>query len=209
MMRHTDCFICQAVHSQEKRWTDHPLLLKHGRGCVLPGVGALVAGYILVSPVEHVPNLCSASPETGFAEFLGQVLESLGSRWGEVTYWEHGGVSAPSIPTSACVDHAHLHVVPGSYDLRLPTGTTVYAPDAPAMLEEHSAEWRGRPYLMLGSTGSPCALVEDVGVPQYFRRQLATAIGKPDLWDYAAFPGEANVRATLTLLRDFTTEATE
>ncbi|WP_152603747.1 hypothetical protein [Amycolatopsis rifamycinica] len=75
------------------------------------------------------------------------------------------------------------------------------------MLLEHSDGWRERPYLMLGSTGSTCALVEDVGIPQYFRRRLATAIGQPDLWDYAAFPGEANVRATLALFHDFANQA--
>ena len=98
--------------------------------------------------------------------------------------------------------------MPGSYGLRLPGRAAIYSSDAATLLAEHSPDWRERPYLMPGSTRSRCALVEDVGVPQYFRRQLAAAIGKPDLWDYAAFPGEANVRATLGLLRGFATGAT-
>jgi hypothetical protein len=206
-MHHEDCFICRAVHDHELPWTDQPILLQPGRGCVLPGMGALVTGYLLISPADHVPNLCAASPETGFSEFLRQALMCLSSHLGELTYWEHGGVQTASFPTSACVDHAHLHVVPGSYDLRLPTPAAVRSADAPTMLAEHSTDWRERPYLMAGSTGSTCALVEDVGIPQYFRRQLAAAVGKPDLWDYAAFPGEANIKATLALFRDFVTQA--
>ena len=204
-----DCFICRAMHDREPPWTDQPLLLRRGRGCVLPGVGSLVAGYVLISPADHVPNLCSTAPESGFPEFLRQALSRLGDHLGEVTYWEHGGVSAPSFPTSACVDHAHLHVVPGSYGLRLPTRATVDASDVFTMLTEHAAAWRERPYLMLGSTRGQCTLTEDVGIPQYFRRQLAATVGEPDLWDYAAFPGEANIRATLTLLRRFSAQATE
>ncbi|KDN20195.1 hypothetical protein DV20_21540 [Amycolatopsis rifamycinica] len=206
-MHRDDCFICRALHDREPPWTDQPLLLQPGRGCVLPGVGALVAGYVLICPADHVPNLCAASPESGFADFLRQALACLSDRLGELTYWEHGGVPTPSFPTSACVDHAHLHVVPGSYGLQLPAPAAAHSSDAPTMLLEHSDGWRERPYLMLGSTGSTCALVEDVGIPQYFRRRLATAIGQPDLWDYAAFPGEANVRATLALFHDFANQA--
>lgn len=206
-MSREDCFICRAARDDELPWTDQPILLRPGRGCVLPGVGALVAGYVLVSPADHVPNLCAASVETGFADFLRQVLRCLGDHLGEMTYWEHGGVANPSFPTSACVDHAHLHVVPGSYAFKLPATAAVHSADAPTMLTEHSTDWRERPYLMAGSTSGPCTLVEDIGIPQYFRRQLATAVGTPDLWDYAAFPGEANVRATLALFHDFANQA--
>lgn len=206
-MHREDCFICQAFRGHELPWTDEPILLRPGRGCVLPGVGALVAGYVLISPADHVPSLCAVSPDTGFAEFLRQILACLRSHLGELTYWEHGGVPAPSFPTSACVDHAHLHVIPGSYALPLPAPAAIHAADVATMLTEHSPDWRERPYLLLGSTESSCALVEDVGIPQYFRRQLAAAVGQPDLWDYAAFPGEANVRATLALFRNFANRA--
>ncbi|MGW3964825.1 hypothetical protein ACWED2_33760 [Amycolatopsis sp. NPDC005003] len=208
-MHREDCFICRAMHDRELPWTDQPILLRHGRGCILPGVGSLVAGYVLISPAEHVPNLCATAPESGFTEFLRQALTGLGDQFGELTYWEHGGVSAPSFPTSACVDHAHLHVVPGSYGLRLPTRAAVRTADVLTMLTQHAADWCERPYLMLGSTQGQCTLAEDIGVPQYFRRQLAAAVGTPDLWDYAAFPGDANVRATLTLLRRFAAQAIE
>ncbi|MCP2244255.1 hypothetical protein [Lentzea aerocolonigenes] len=201
-MHHEGCFLCGAIlGDRDIPWTDRPLFLDPRFGAVVPGAGALVAGYVLIAPTTHSPSLCAVPLRSGFAEFLSTALDFLQEALGPLTYWEHGGTSADfRSPTSACVDHAHLHVVPGSPPLTLPSPSIVESDDLVALLDAAHADWSARPYLLVGGTDRKCSLSSDIGVPQYFRRQLAQWTGEPHSWDYAAVPGETRMRETVVRL---------
>ncbi|GLY53064.1 hypothetical protein [Lentzea sp. NBRC 102530] len=203
-MHHEGCFLCGAIlGDRDIPWTDRPLFLDPRFGAVVPGAGALVSGYVLIAPSTHSPSLCAVPPRSGFTGFLAAALDFLQDAMGPLTYWEHGGTSAGfPAPTSSCVDHAHLHVVPGEPPLTLPSPSLEEADDLITLLGAAHAEWSSLPYLLVGGTGRRCSLGRDVGVPQYFRRQLAQWTGEPHSWDYAAVPDEVRMRETvLRLLR--------
>lgn len=87
--------------------------------------GALQTGYIIVSPREHVKGIRAAvkGPDGArFARFLVEVVEWYSYNLGPFTFWEHGGADVPLSRQSACVAHAHAHLVLGYISLSEPRG---------------------------------------------------------------------------------------
>jgi hypothetical protein len=180
------CFLCRSSRRPvDIPWTDRPLWLDPRCGLLLPGLGGLTSGYMLLAPIGHHPNLAAAAAakETprDLREFIVEVLDYLRSRMGDITYWEHGGANDTLIPNSACVDHAHLHITPGRLDLPLPPRPTAH----PGIHEALGALFEGpAPYLLMGHHRGTCFTGGDVGIPQYYRREWAKLRGRPTDWDY-------------------------
>jgi ATP adenylyltransferase len=96
----------------------------------LASLGSLVEGWLLLLPKVHYISV-GALPRGLIAEFeqVKQLLvERLQNEYGSVCAFEHGP-STPSRKIGCSVDHAHLHLVPLSFDLAnaaspfLPLGT--------------------------------------------------------------------------------------
>jgi hypothetical protein len=52
------CFLCQiATGTADIAWSDRPLWLDPRFGLLVPGLGGLSVGYVLLAPLEHHPNL--------------------------------------------------------------------------------------------------------------------------------------------------------
>jgi len=185
------------------RWHDRPLLLEEGVGAVVAGVGAFLPGYVLVAPSQHVAAL-SGIPEPSrdaFVRFLLGFVDDMESGLGEVSVWEHGG-SSTDARSSACVFHAHLHVMPGRFNppRDIPASGIEYR-DGLAEFLHDSRRWLDRPYLLFGQPGGPCWVATDLGVSQYFRRHIARVLDLDEEWDYAAAPRYDVVRSTVDLVQ--------
>lgn len=111
-----------------------------------------------------------------------------------LTVFEHGGCHDDKA-TSACIDHAHWHVLPGSYQLELSysgwTDTSTSLTDALLMAPEDG--------YLLAVEKSQILLGRDPRQSQFLRRHIFGSLGRPDEWDYAAFPQWEDVRATQAL----------
>jgi hypothetical protein len=194
------CFICNSLcGAADIPWSDRPLALDPRHGGILPGVGALIPGYVLICPSRHVPNFCSAIGDPGMVSFMERTIDFLEEQFGQFTYFEHGGEMIPSAVTSSCVDHAHIHVFPGKIPIELPEESTKYA-NLLDFLERGKSSGTDSPYLMLGHSDGPCLVAKDIGVPQFFRRQIARILGDPESWDYAAAPYLDKVKQTITMV---------
>jgi hypothetical protein len=107
--------------------------------------------------------------------------------------FEHGACATPDKPRSACITHAHLHLVPGSYSL---------VSEAPGEIAKHDsfekflAEGQDGPYLMVQDPDGPLISFEDRPSSQFFRQIIARHLGMPERWDYALFPFFETVRRT-------------
>ncbi|TKK81222.1 hypothetical protein FDA94_33690 [Herbidospora galbida] len=195
-----DCFLCRsAAGADDIPWTDRPLWLDPRCGVVLPGMGGLSPGYLLLAPIRHVHSLRTAvasdRSERDFREFVAEVLDFLVRRHGDLTYWEHGGASTENLlPRSACIDHAHLHIVPGFHDLPRPPACQSF-PDLASALSDNPED--GAPYLLLGHHKGPCHVGADIGRSQYYRREWAKILGKPDHWDYLVTEDGTNTMRTI------------
>jgi diadenosine tetraphosphate (Ap4A) HIT family hydrolase len=93
-------------------------LLESDHFVVLPSLGSLVPGWVLVIPKQHY--LCiGALPQSLFPEFQRvkkEIVKLIASQFGDPCLFEHGP-SSPGLKVGCSVDHAHLHVVPFSGDL--------------------------------------------------------------------------------------------
>jgi len=96
-----------------------PLVAQDNFGFSVPSLGALVEGWVLVFPRRHVLALNQLS-DLEWSEFNRHAeltRQMVKVAYGEFIQFEHG--SAGVGRTAACgVDHAHLHIVALSIDLR-------------------------------------------------------------------------------------------
>jgi diadenosine tetraphosphate (Ap4A) HIT family hydrolase len=198
-----DCFLCEAARDpiSPPNWYDAVLVNEAEVGLAVASVGQLVSGYLLVAPYVHVPSIAALSVALvpRFSAFVERVRAEITARYAEPTIFEHGGCTSASV-SSACVEHAHLHLVPGRYELSAPAGavSTTYHNLTTFM---QSQDRRAMPYLLWEGPDGKITVATDAQVSQHFRRQIAEQIGERDAWDYAASPFFSRLRDTIITFR--------
>lgn len=176
---------------------------------VLPTVGALVEGWLLVVP--KMPSLCFAHLQTSaFSElesFLSDIVPIVESNYGPVSMFEHGPAATAS-PVGCGVDHAHLHLVPTKCDLQV--GAQQIAPNVRwsrvgsfEAVRDRGNDGDGYWFLQqpYGSGGCNVGVCSD-GEPasQLFRKVIATSLGFPEAFDWKKNSGEDRIAATVETL---------
>jgi diadenosine tetraphosphate (Ap4A) HIT family hydrolase len=196
----SDCLFCQVVAliPDNLRWHDRPLVRIPGIGAVIPGLGAFVPGYVLVFPEQHVESTLRVARKIrpAFDDMVSRTAQAVTEIFGPTTIFEHGSCSQPDTRRSACLDHAHIHILPGLYGLtKLVTEPIGCSHDHPG-----SARTADAGYLLLHEPPHGPRYGIDPGISQYLRRCIATKLGVPDEWDYLLFPRMANVEQTVRVL---------
>ena len=169
---------------------------------VLPSLGALVEGWVLVVPKEHFLSL-AALPDSLIPEMrdLRRMLcERLQRIYGPVAAFEHGPAGKQC--TVGCgVDHAHLHVVPVDFDLSV--AVAPYLPPGSIWSEAGLTDCRvavqeGDDYLYLEQPIDRARMVRHRNLEsQLFRRAIAARLGMPDEFNWRNNPQIANVDRTI------------
>ena len=180
------CFLCStATGSGDLQWHDRPLWLDPRAGILVAGLGGFSPGYVLVAPLTHQTSLRNAAAvhETKFLTFLDEVVAFLEERLGPLTFWEHGSPARSQIRRSACVEHAHLHIVPGILSLPMPPARQAFSTLSEALTKEIGIE-EADGYMLLGSSNDEVSVGQDVMTSQYYRREWAKLVGRADEWDY-------------------------
>jgi diadenosine tetraphosphate (Ap4A) HIT family hydrolase len=112
------CLCSKLVSADSSQFWDRPLL-ETPNFVVIPSLGSLVEGWLLVIPKQHF--ICiGALPtdlELELKKLKGVVAAMLAKQYGEVCAFEHGPNEA-NRKVGCGVDHAHLHLVPLKFDLR-------------------------------------------------------------------------------------------
>lgn len=147
--------------------------------------GAFIEGWTLVVPTEHTLALAELSNSAWF-EFEGlaaEVRQKISAKFGDTVMFEHG--AAGSGRHAGCgVDHAHLHIVPWTGDLRnaiheAPEVSTFDWQESgprPVGVPDHDYIWM--------SDGSGSWITHAPMLPsQVVRRALAHAAGLT-VWDW-------------------------
>lgn len=177
-------------------------ILSSAAGTVVPSIGALVEGWVLVFPKKHVLSLSQLDQAgwSDFASLVEQAKKIVVAEYGNVVMFEHG--SAGEGRLAACgVDHAHLHIVPIEIELRS---------EIDALADEEGYDWEpvgsrvgvrdSADYIYIhDSTGRWVAY--RAWLPgQVVRRAIARSLGLEE-WDWKKNARMANVQATTTRLR--------
>lgn len=181
-----DCVFCPELRFRLNRIAGLPgaaaILAGDDAFFLIPDLAPIADGHLLLVSAEH--HLCAgALPEPAWAQLrrrLGWAARLYQAAYGtaEVFAFEHG----PARPqgAGACVDHLHLHLLPGTPALTTAieaTGLTGTAATAESVRGLHAA---GRSYLLAGRTVYPV----EVAMPQVLRWAALAAAGpgEPAVW---------------------------
>lgn len=186
------------------RWSTRPVLLENDVAVVMPSIGALAPGHVLVSPKLHARSLAT-TPRWCWdlvEQLAHEAAEHLRQVTGELVHgFEHG--SARSGERVACsVEHAHLHLLPASVSIderlaSLGSWTAIGADPEALFAAVQSEEYllyrhpSGQRYVKIAPRN---------GFPsQLMRRVFADALDVAEYWNWRVHSAENHVRATIDL----------
>lgn len=187
------CHIAASPEIAEARW-NRPLITTSSF-LVVPSLGALVEGWLLILPRTHRLSMAQLSPKElvelrVLAEDLARQLQSM---YGLPTVMFEHGAHADGQPIGCSVDHAHLHVVPIGLDL------VQMARDIAPQLKWHhlndlfsflAAHDGCQSYIVLRTQDGSTRLTWGPSpLPsQLFRRAIAQGIGRDQEWSWRNHP---------------------
>lgn len=188
-----DCHLCSEIqHSDAAEFWNRPLW-ESENFIVIPSLGALVEGWLLIVPKEHY--ICIGEMPSSLIDELNSVKFAVAFHlkdiYGEVVAFEHGPSTHKS-KVGCSVDHAHLHVVPTS--LSLVTASSKFLPDDVNWVKGDFSNCRsafadGKDYLYLEQpVGDGAIFVSKEIGSQVFRKSIACNMGILDESNWRDYP---------------------
>jgi diadenosine tetraphosphate (Ap4A) HIT family hydrolase len=187
-----DCLFCSIQETSTPSNPEDEIIDESENFYAKAALGHFVFGYTLIISKEHFPSFACV-PEYLFPEleaFRNNVFDKLHNICQHpITIMEHGALNRCQ-RGGACIDHAHLHLMPLTADL-YPTLSERFSFDE---LGSISGVRRFKdaqvPYLYYqreGLDSHGVGLSQDV--PSQMLRQIACqALGTPELWDWRNRP---------------------
>ena len=189
------CEYCQEIRSpSESRFgsiyggiIDSRVVLRTKTFIVMPTLGQIFKGSLLILPVAHIETLAALSAEQlAELELLLAQVQAQCRTIGHPVFLEHG--STQEAAGSCGIYHAHLHVVPLPTPIRsqelLPSEGPSFARLSDALL----ALVGTRHYLLAGDGNGvhvvDTALLAEAPGSQFFRRRLVSKFGVNRSWDW-------------------------
>lgn len=176
---------------------------------VVPSLGSLVPGWLLIVPRRPLLNLCGLSfqERDALEQLVKQLRDKLTSCFQSAVYdFEHGSQLVGS--AMGCgIDQAHLHLVPLSFDLLQAAKECSGDNIAWHNLSQASDLWSniplGQEYLTIrNSTGQSVLGFPKYSESQWLRRVIAKNLNRAAEWNYRSHSGLSNIRATLRALHN-------
>lgn len=189
------CEYCQEIRSpSESRFgriyggmIDNRVLLRTKTFIVMPTLGQIFKGSLLILPVEHIETLAALSSEQAAElEVLLSDVQAYCRTVGHPVFLEHG--STQEAAGSCGIYHAHLHVVPLPTPVHpqelLPSAGLKYT-NLPSALSKLVGT---RHYLLAGDGNGvhvvDTALLSEAPGSQFFRRRLVSKFDVNRPWDW-------------------------
>jgi len=197
-----DCKFCKIQHGQYMFDEIDIPIAENNSYLAVASIGALVEGWTLIIPKEHILSLKEKYNKLDFIEFINLVKLRISSKYGKVIIFEHGANNEGSI-TSCGTDHAHLHIVPFQ-DSLLPQMMN----DKFEWMQSFSSDImnisNNSEYLFYVESSINENWIDPQGylhilqnpISQYFRKLIANKIGLPDKSDYKFFLYKENALLT-------------
>ena len=189
----TVCPLCKIACSNRHLLPEHDKpVIETESFIVVPAMGQLLEGYLLVSPKQHSPNLASLSTPllVQLAKLKERVRSLIFKEFGEYPIFFEHGPGLYQQTGGSCIDHSHLHVLP----------MTISSP--PSLITDHLHGGRikgfsevieyatqGKPYFYFECSNKSMYLFDANDLPcQFGRKVIARILGCTDEWDWAIFP---------------------
>jgi diadenosine tetraphosphate (Ap4A) HIT family hydrolase len=181
------------------------ILFRSQNFAVVPSLGQIVEGYLLIVPIRHYTALADMPPQliSEVSNLCGEVRRGLSKAYGSCLFFEHGVRGKES---GGCgVEHAHLHAVPftrstepieelrRSLSLKLIGGIS----------EIHKEVAPDSSYLYYEQTNGHAWACEIEFIPsQYLRKVLAESLGI-NSWDWRECGREQALLSSIARLSEF------
>ncbi|MBI1925820.1 hypothetical protein HYR99_16420 [Candidatus Poribacteria bacterium] len=196
------CPYCEgflAPNAQEKDKIWNTILFESEHFVVVPTLGMILPGWLLIVAKQHLPNF-AVLPEEWYSE-LKDIKARVHSKESELFHepivFEHGPKPGDAT-VGSCIDHAHLHMIPIDRDI-LSELNTHYTFNRISNLHELRTHYREKgAYLYYENQRHEKYVCTAKQVPSQFIRQLiAHKCGKENRWDWAVFPETENIQKTV------------
>ncbi|MEQ9022811.1 MAG: HIT domain-containing protein [Pseudomonadales bacterium] len=93
------------------------ILADYGSNVLIPSIGSLCPGHVLLCPKQHIASYRS-SIRPNVTTDLPTAIDAVKDKFKcQAVAFEHG-TAADGKCRSACIDHAHIHIIPTSKALR-------------------------------------------------------------------------------------------
>jgi diadenosine tetraphosphate (Ap4A) HIT family hydrolase len=202
--------MCESLNNLHQREIWNVPLLQTDHFVVLPSLGAMVKGWLLIVPKKHFMCMGAVPDalETDYFELRKRVCTHLESVYGSpVVLFEHGP-SRILTRTGCGVDHAHVHVVPFAEDLiKLATpylsDTSGWYPATQKRLREAYSAGLDYLYAEVPGHAALMATSREFG-SQVFRRAIADSLLISNEYQWREFLRLETVAGTIS---DFRTGA--
>jgi diadenosine tetraphosphate (Ap4A) HIT family hydrolase len=194
------CALCLAVSQSEG--SNFPLYNTHLFSTpgfvILPALGPIVLGHVLVVTRDHITSLGQTGRSTidEYEALVESVIRRPGYSRRDLLEAEHGSSDQES--AGACITHAHVNLIPGLGSL-----VEVLDHELPRLPIEPSPAgllFPPPPYIFMRAADHVRLFrAHDVG-SQRIRRAIFERLSRDD-WDWAVFPHLDVVAATVELWR--------
>lgn len=167
----------------------------------------LLAGHMLLVPERHYLSFGHLVPEMAAktSDLLTTILPLYLATFGQAAVLEHG--SSSSQMTSACITHAHWHLIPlcGGDIRRSIVDDGLVARRLQSFEELYGYAEADKSYFYCFDGETHYAFTANHRVPsQYLRSVVGGLLGIPDpLWDWSLIVRKDLLRETLSLTRDW------
>jgi diadenosine tetraphosphate (Ap4A) HIT family hydrolase len=201
----TACKLCEkfAVAAAGNEIADQ-ILFESENFVVVPTVGSIIPGWLLIIPRSHFLSIGSFDPDRfhELAKIKETATEALRDCFGPVWSFEHGTVRERE-SVGCGIDHAHLHVVATGIDLlagakdlgceRLQWRSVTGLQATKSYVAEQM------PYVFVQSPSGDAWIGSANAIEsQLVRKVIAAKTNQPDSWDWKFHPFEPHVEETVT-----------
>lgn len=196
-----DCRYCGGFLATGSREVHKPwnrVLFESPGFVVIPSLGHFIQGWSLIVSKKHHHSIGSLGSNllSEMVELQAHTESVLNRLYGSVIAFEHGSCS--SAQAGACIDHAHLHIVPSRIDVigLLRARFKMRRIDTLRVLSDYASS--STPYLFYRDMRQRMWVAEARGMQsQYMRRLLAERCGVPEKFDWAAYIGQKELHQFL------------
>jgi len=171
---------------------------------VIPALGALVPGYLMIVTRNHLHSLayCSEAEIIELIDIIQRLSVLITEKFGvSPILFEHGSAIGCVNKSACCVEHAHLHIVP----VNLSNESTIVERTNAINITNMQAlrVYCGEPYLLYVNESDQHYVSSDTILPsQFMRKWVAKEIGCPLEYDWRRFEFTDNIAKTVAKLSD-------
>lgn len=169
---------------------------------VLPTVGQIVEGYLLIMPKTHTTSI----GDLGFKLLkeldyvCSEVEQILENNYSKPIFFEHGVCRSEYKYNGCCVDHSHIHAVPTAVNVSAELMKKGYKYTKLEKVSDLGEHGQNRNYLYVKDNSGSYLFEANEIQSQLIRYIIAEKLGTPEKGDWSLYSGTEEMLTTIKRL---------